>query len=113
MELQVITKRQLQQLLAEVKTGLEKLYGDQLVAVVLYGSYARGEAGVNSDVDIVMVLKGYERDFIEIDRTGELVARLSLDYDIIVALIPLRQRDWQKKQSPFLQNLRREGQVVK
>jgi predicted nucleotidyltransferase len=108
-----MTKRQLQQLLAEVKSDLVKLYGDRLVAVVLYGSQARGEAGSQSDVDIAMVLKDYGRDFIEIDRTSEIVARLSLAYDTIIALIPLREKDWRKKQSSFLQNVRREGVLVK
>jgi predicted nucleotidyltransferase len=108
-----MTKSKLQQLLAEVKSDLEKLYGDQLVAVILYGSYARGEAGANSDVDIVMVLKDYERDFIEIDRTNELVSRLSLDYDVIVALIPLREKNWREEESSFLQNLRRDSVIVK
>jgi predicted nucleotidyltransferase len=108
-----MTKRQLKKTSRRGEVRVEKtLWRPRLVAVILYGSYARGEAGVNSDVDIVMVLKDYERGFIEIHRTSELVARLSLDYDIIVALIPLREQDWQKRQSPFLQNLRREGVVV-
>lgn len=107
-----MTANQLQQLLVEVKSELLKIYDNQLVAVILYGSYARGEAGANSDVDIVMVLKDYERDFIEIDRTGELIARLSLDYDIIVALLPLREKDWREKDPAYLKNLRRDGVFV-
>lgn len=107
-----MTKYQLQQLLAEVKFELRKLYSDQLVTVILYGSYARGNASAQSDVDIVMVLKDYDRDFIEIDRTGELVARLSLNYDTIVSLIPMREKDWRNKTSSFLQNIRREGVII-
>jgi len=108
-----MTKPQLKKLLAEVKAELQALYGAQLVAVILYGSYARDEAGVNSDVDMIMVLKDYERDFIEIARTNEFVSRLSLDYDVIVALLPLREKDWREKDSVFLYNLRRDGVVVK
>ncbi|MDZ7290877.1 MAG: nucleotidyltransferase domain-containing protein [candidate division KSB1 bacterium] len=108
-----MTKSQLQTLLAELKSDLQKLYGDRLVAVVLYGSYARGKAGSQSDVDIAMVLKDYDRDFIEIDRTSEIVARLSLAYDTTIALIPLRERDWREKHSPFLQNVRCEGVEIK
>jgi predicted nucleotidyltransferase len=103
---------QFKQLLAEIKFELRKLYGDQLVALVLYGSYARGNAGAHSDVDIIMVLKDYDRDFIEIDRTSEMVARLSLDYNVILALIPLREKDWRSKQSSFLLNVRHEGVIV-
>ncbi len=33
--------------------------GDRLVAVVLYGSVARGEAGLDSDVDLVVVARDW------------------------------------------------------
>jgi predicted nucleotidyltransferase len=45
-----MAKHQLDQLLAEIKFDLQKLYGDRLTDVVLYGSYARGEARSQSDV---------------------------------------------------------------
>jgi predicted nucleotidyltransferase len=107
-----MAQRNLQKLLAELKSDLQKLYGDRLVAVVLYGSFARSEAGLRSDVDITVVLKDYDRDFLEIERTSEIVARLSLSYDTTVALIPLREKDWREKQTSFLQNVRREGVEV-
>ena len=108
-----MNEHQLKQLLTEVKFELQKLYGDRLVTVVLYGSYARGNAGSQSDVDIVMVLKDYDRDFIEIDRTSELVAQLSLTYDTIISLIPIREKDWREKQSSFLRNVRQDGVMIK
>lgn len=104
-----MSTQQLNQLLTELKRELQKLYGDQLVALVLYGSYARGEAHEHSDIDVAMILKNYERAPLEINRTSEIAARLSLDYDSLVALIPLRERDWREKRSFFLTNLREEG----
>jgi predicted nucleotidyltransferase len=44
--------------LDEVRKRLTELYGDRLVRLVLYGSQARGDAHPESDVDVLVVLKG-------------------------------------------------------
>jgi len=43
-------------LLADAKRRLERLYGARLRAVVLHGSEARGTATADSDVDLLVVL---------------------------------------------------------
>ncbi|MCH6573795.1 MAG: nucleotidyltransferase domain-containing protein [Bacteroidetes bacterium] len=43
--------------LGEARAALERLYGDRLVKVILYGSHARGEAHEESDVDVLFVLQ--------------------------------------------------------
>jgi len=43
--------------LKECAGELEKLLGDELVGFVLFGSWARGEAREDSDVDVLVVLK--------------------------------------------------------
>src|SRR6266498_1758679 len=45
-------------LLAELKKGLEKLYGNRLKGLILYGSYARGDQREGSDLDILVILNG-------------------------------------------------------
>lgn len=47
-----------EQLLKRIKALLEEAYGDRLEGVVLYGSEARGEADVDSDIDVLVILKG-------------------------------------------------------
>jgi uncharacterized protein len=42
-------------LLDELKSGLKSLYAERLRAVYLYGSYARGEAERESDLDVLVV----------------------------------------------------------
>lgn len=47
----------LNKILKEVRKAYENVYGDKLVKVVLYGSYARGDYDNESDIDIVRLVK--------------------------------------------------------
>ena len=51
-----MTEKKLQTILAATKKGLQKLYGPHLKGLVLYGSYARGEATPDSDIDVAVIL---------------------------------------------------------
>lgn len=96
-------------LLAELKKGLEKLYGKRLKAVYLFGSYARGDYNESSDVDVMIVLSDYQNYGEEIDRNGELISRLSLEYGISISRIVMKEIQWQRSDTPLLRNIRAEG----
>jgi len=51
------TLNNIQPTLHELKLGLKELYGDRLVKLILFGSHARGEANLDSDIDLLAVLK--------------------------------------------------------
>ncbi len=96
-------------LLNELKTELNKIYGEHLKGVYLYGSYARGEEDSESDVDVLVVLDDFERYGAEVDRTGELGASLSLKYGVSISKVFLRECDWLGGQTPFLVSVREEA----
>ena len=99
-------------LLQELKRGLGVIYGQRLKGVYLYGSYARGEAGQESDVDVLVVLDDFDRYGAEVDRTSELSARLSLRHGVSVSKVFVRERDWLVHITPFLENVREEARLV-
>jgi len=100
----------LQQILAELKSALVKLYGERLERVVLYGSQARGDAQPDSDIDILVILSGEFNSTIEQDRVSYITSDLDLKHDVLITTLILsedhleRHKDWS-----FFASVRREG----
>ena len=103
---------QLTQILQELRTGLAEHYGERLVRLVLFGSQARGDAVPGSDIDVMVVLKGTVRPHPEIEETGDVVAAVSLKYDVLVSVIFRSEAEFQANESPLLWNVQREGVLV-
>lgn len=99
----------LQPILAELKRGLEAIYGERLKAVVLFGSQARGDATPDSDVAVAVVLDDFESAPEGIRRPSELFWTLSYDHDMLLSCVPVRRDDWRRGDSMLPQSLRREG----
>ena len=99
----------LSSLLADLRAGLQHLYGQRLRGLYLFGSYARNAADAESDVDILVVLDRCEAYGAEVDRTGELFSTISLRYGVTVSRVFAAELDWLQANSPFLNNIRPEA----
>ncbi len=95
--------------LKQFKKELQKLYGERLKAVILYGSWARDEATEGSDIDLVVVLGGDVVPGREIDRMIDIVTDILLDHGELLSLYPVSEKDYASVKSPLLINARREG----
>ncbi|HLF73292.1 MAG TPA: nucleotidyltransferase domain-containing protein [Anaerolineales bacterium] len=105
--------KDIERILRELKKGLEAIYGDQLKAVILFGSHARGDARLpDSDIDVMIALKG-EFDYWEMDkRSSELVAALSLENDVVISRKFASEADYASSKMPLYINVRKEGVPV-
>jgi predicted nucleotidyltransferase len=99
----------IQSLRAELRRGMEDIYRVRLKGVYLYGSCARAEQESESDVDVLVVLDEINSYGREIDCTSELVAALSLRYQVSVSRVFATQEDWSSARSAFLSNVRRDA----
>lgn len=102
----------LKAILTELRSCFELLYGEQLLQIVLYGSQARGDAEPGSDIDVLVILKGSVNPGDEIERTGETVAGLSLQYDEVISCLFMDEDRFMHRNGPLLRNIRKEGIVL-
>jgi predicted nucleotidyltransferase len=99
----------LNELLADLKRELERLYGPRLRGLYLFGSYARGGGDAESDVDVLIVLDAVPRYGVEVDRTGAMASQLSLEYGVTISRVFTAENDWLSADCPFLNNVRPEA----
>ncbi|QWR77847.1 nucleotidyltransferase domain-containing protein [Candidatus Magnetomonas plexicatena] len=95
--------------MSELNSGLEELYGGRLIGVYIFGSYARGDSDLESDVDVLVVLDTVGNYAEEVDLTGYLISNLSLKYGVSVSRVFVPHNDWLHSNTPFMTNVRRES----
>lgn len=105
-------KESTKSLLIELRSRLAGIYGPRLRKIMLFGSVARGDERADSDIDILVVLDDFEDLWVEMERTGEVMADLALKYDRVPVVIPIREDELEKGKTPFLLNVRKEGITV-
>jgi predicted nucleotidyltransferase len=104
-----MSKRELQRILRSLRLELARVLGDQFQSVILYGSQARGQARSDSDIDVLVVVRD-ESDYGDlIRRTSAAVSALSLQHDVVISRVFVSRERFEREQTPFLLNVRREG----
>ena len=95
--------------LRAAREALERLYGDRLVKLILFGSQARGDAHEESDVDVLLVLPDGFRHYDEIKRTGDIVLEASLNHQVFLSIIPIEETRFNDPAHPLMMNIKEEG----
>ena len=103
--------KELLEILQRLKICLQEIYGDRLLKMILFGSHARGEASGDSDIDVLVVLKGDINLGEEIKKTSTVVAELSLEYNQVISRLFINESRFNFYNSPLLQNISLEGIV--
>jgi predicted nucleotidyltransferase len=81
-----------QQIAKEFKGKLEKLYGDELADLILFGSHARGDFHEESDIDFAVVLKNpATTSTSEIMKVSDVGNDFSLKYGQLITYISIPQ----------------------
>jgi predicted nucleotidyltransferase len=104
--------QKLRKVLDRLVSGLAEILQDQLDEVYLYGSQARGDAGNDSDIDVIVIINGDFDYCLLLDQTIDLVANLSLQYDVVISRAFVSRERYQNEMSPFYMNVRREAVPV-
>lgn len=101
----------LQVLLSAYRRRLDEQYGPRLMQLILFGSYARGEARADSDVDVAVVLDRIERPS-ERMLPMEIAGDLTVEHGLALAPIVLSKDEMaflHQREDLLAENLEREG----
>jgi hypothetical protein len=97
---------------AAVAAELRALYGGRLRRVVLFGSWARGDAHPESDIDLLVVLDRVDSPWVELRRMDPVLWRHSYQSNAVVAAVPVGERDLDDASVPLLIRAQAEGREV-
>lgn len=96
----------------EYVEAVKNIYGSNLKRIILYGSYARGEATESSDIDIMILvslddlsIKNYS------DKLSDITFDINLDNDLMIMPIVKNEEHFNKwiGAYPFYRNVDKEG----
>lgn len=106
------TKNDLKTILKKIAAVYYAVYGEDVVKIVLYGSYARGDYQNDSDIDVVAIVRGERKDLQErLKRVWDVSSELELEYETIVSptIIPFGEFEKYKDALPYYRNILNEG----
>lgn len=104
---------QVQHVLDAFVARVRQHYGQRLVHILLYGSYARGEARQDSDVDVLVVLKDTPTDTFSEERRQLHAISYGLTFDqgvpLLLSALPMDAARYAAQDSPLAINVCREA----
>ena len=95
--------------LTRFRAALDRVYGDRVERVVLFGSRARGDARRDSDYDVAVFLKDLTDRWGEVDRIADIATDIMDETGTFVHAMPYRAETYRDR-SPLMHEVRREGQ---
>lgn len=106
------TQNDLKTILRKISEIYYLVYGEDIVKIVLYGSYARGDYRKDSDIDIAAIVRGERKDLQDrLKKVWDVSSDLELEYGTIVSptVIPFDEFEKYKSDLPYYRNIQNEG----
>ena len=104
--------QKVKRLVDRVKVHLTERYGEHIKKVILYGSYARGEATEDSDVDVLVLVDQSLKPSEVHESMSDLLYDIVLEEGELVSVIVIPEGFFDSHNLPFMLNVRKEGVMV-
>lgn len=97
----------------DVVKGILEIFQGNIEQIILYGSVARGEQGVESDIDIALILYSEMKD-----DEKKLLIDWSVEFDFshncVLSVVDIEKEQFEKWNDilPFYRNIRKEGVML-
>ena len=100
------------EILAEIKRRVMAV--DPTAQVVLYGSYARGEQGPESDIDLLILLDKEKVSYFDRKNITYPLYGIELDQRIMISPVVMARHNWigRHRTTPLYHEVQRDGRVL-
>ena len=95
-------------ILKRVRSELERLYGDRIERVVLFGSRARGDARTDWDYEIAVFLHDAPDIWAELDRLADLSTEIMLPDQANLEALAWPAGAW-RDETPLMREIHKDG----
>ena len=100
--------KSIQKDLKEIIRILKNKFGHDLQALILYGSWIKGIAREDSDIDLLSILKSKREDLVR--KIHALIGKMKLERDI--SLVSASVKEFQKETIPLYTAVKRDGKII-
>jgi len=104
--------KRIKRLINQIKAHLVKVYGEGIKKVILYGSYVRGAATRDSDIDLLVLVDQSLNPFEVRESLSDLLFDMLLEEGELVSVIVVPEDFFENYNSPFMLNAKKEGVVA-
>lgn len=99
-------------IIQKCKRILGEHYGSSFEGIVLYGSTARKQADIHSDIDLLVLLREPFDYFQELRQIIELLYPIQLESEYLISAKPASKDAYEKGELQLYRNAKREGLMV-
>ncbi len=103
------TFEEIKPVLEKIKEHLLHRYDDRALAIILYGSFVKGVADEDSDIDIAIILKGKVDKGKEIDEIYAFLYEIEVESGELISVNPLSQEEIENSRWPLYLHIKKDG----
>ncbi|MGB9721132.1 MAG: nucleotidyltransferase domain-containing protein [bacterium] len=95
-------------ILEKVVSEVKNKFKDNLIGIILYGSWAKGTAKEDSDIDLLAVFDKIDNNIVKTLYKIES----SNDSERSITIVPASKEDFQKEKNPLFTAVKKEGKII-
>ena len=104
--------KKVKSLINRIKNHLTTIYGTRIRKVILYGSWVRGDAGKDSDIDVLVLVDQSLNPFEVRKSMSDFLYDIVIEEGELVSVLVIPEHIYESYNSPFMLNVRKEGLVA-
>jgi len=86
-------KKELEKIVKKLKSKIRTFCGNNLNKVILFGSYARGDAQKSSDIDLLILLNKYSKK--DEEKIRDIIFKIELKFDVVISALIYEKSVWE------------------